>query len=376
MMEVGDEDIDGSELEARYDDDTGAEFEGVEIIGTKPIEDGIHGFGETVGVFTLIRDPLRDIGRLAFFDAHDTGVVEGLEGTDRGGTDGDDFAAFCLGVTEFAQESGFDEEGLAVHVVFRHVVALDGEEGACADMEADGFFIDAFSTDGVHHSLGEMEAGSRCCDGTTVLGIDGLVTFKIDAFGLSVEIWGNRNAAAEFKHFGKRVSAVPGEFNDGSLALTLDQFCLEIDGLEFWIFSRVVEVEQIGFPTLDISHDTFPTAGTGSGEIGRIFSRKHRLETEDLDVGTGRTLEMETCRNDLRVVGNHQSVLREKVREMVENGFRNDSVLIFQKLGRIPFRERIFGDPVVWQVVVVFFDIDVRLHDFKILICGCKFTQI
>ena len=125
---------------------------------------------------------------------------------------------------------------------------------------------------------------------------------------------------------------------------------------------RIVKRKYIGLPFLDIAHNTFPSARYGRCEYEIILSRKDRFKTEDLNVRTGFTLEMQTGRDNLGIVEYHYRILRQKIRDFAEYMFAHRTVPVFKKFGSIPPGQRIFRNPFVRKGIVIVIYTYLRNH--------------
>ena len=117
-MEISHQKVYEAELEPWDYNDTCSYLKLAPTAFLEPGNDSLEGFFGRVRVFARIRRPLGYVFRGSVFYNTDAYVVEGLEGADRGGTDGDQFA---LAGKELFKEVETDYEGLTVHGVFGDV---------------------------------------------------------------------------------------------------------------------------------------------------------------------------------------------------------------------------------------------------------------
>lgn len=126
---------------------------------------------------------------------------DGFEDPGGGGADGDDPAA--LGLGEIDGGGGFCGEGEAflVHAMVGDVIALDGEEGAGADVEGQVGGLDSGIGESLEEFGGEMESGGGGGDGSGLAGVNGLITVAIldggRAFG-AMDVGWERDFAVDF----------------------------------------------------------------------------------------------------------------------------------------------------------------------------------
>ncbi len=72
--------------------------------------------------------------------------------------------------------------------------------------------------------------------------------------------------------------------------------------------------------------------------------------------------EMQTCRNYFRVVEYHQRLVRKEFGKVPKDPFSNFFVFVNQQFGRITLRQRIFGNPVLRQMIVIILYMYINLH--------------
>ncbi len=78
---------------------------------------------------------------------------------------------------------------------------------------------------------------------------------------------------------------------------------------------------------------------------------------------------MQTGGDHFGIVEYHACSFREKTGELTENFLFHCSVFVMEQFGCIPFRERVFRDPGVFQAVIVILYMDFRNHE------NLKFVQ-
>ena len=100
-----------------------------------------------------------------------------------------------------------DEDIFGVHLVVLHLFALDGLEGAGADVERDLITLDALGIEGAEDGVGEMKTGCGGGNGTVNLGIDGLIGALVALLGCAVEIGWYGQFAGKLEDFGEGESA-------------------------------------------------------------------------------------------------------------------------------------------------------------------------
>ena len=123
-----------------------------------------------------------------------------------------------------------------------------------------------------------------------------------------------------------------------------------------------IKAQDIVLPALGISYDTAPDASPDRSEYGTVLGRFDRLQAEYLYMGSGLSLEMQARGNDLSIVEHHYGRFRKQIRKLSENKLVHDTVAVTQELGRIAFRKRIFGNPLVREGIIVILYTDNRYH--------------
>ena len=76
-------------------------------------------------------------------------------------------------------------------------------------MQADRLHVDTLILYPFKHIFREMKPGCRCGDRTPELGIEGLITFLIYGLCIPVQIWRNRNSAANLQDSGESRTILP-----------------------------------------------------------------------------------------------------------------------------------------------------------------------
>ena len=71
---------------------------------------------------------------------------------------------------------------------------------------------------------------------------------------------------------------------------------------------------------------------------------------------------MQARGNYLCIVEHHYGRCWKQIRELSEDKLVHDTVAVTQKLGRIAFWKRIFGDPLVWEGIIEILYTDNRYH--------------
>lgn len=171
---------------AGCDDDASAGHECVFASLFEPRSEGFESVGgaDVVGI-GFVRRPLRYFAVPTSGGNEPTGMVEALEGADRG-------CAYCVNRfvvyvdCKVADEVQRHRNEFAVHIVVTDAFAFDGAESACADVERDFADIDAFSPDFIHEFRGEMQTGGRCSYRAVDMAVYGLIIFGISFLGGAV----------------------------------------------------------------------------------------------------------------------------------------------------------------------------------------------
>ena len=211
-------------------------------------------------------------------------------------------------------------------------------------METDGFRVDSLGLDPAQDILREVQASRRRRDRTSDMGIKRLVTLDIYLFGFPVQIRGNRDRSADLQDTRKGRAIRPAELHHPGLSLAAQQsgFQAHIRG-----FGGPEKGQYVILPFLGIADDALPGAGVRSSKGCGVFDRIHRLQAENLNMGARCALEMHAGRNDLRIVEDHERILRKQIRKLAKNELVNTSAHIMEEFGRIPFRKRVFSDPLI-----------------------------
>ena len=121
-------------------------------------------------------------------------------------------------------------------------------------------------------------------------------------------------------------------------------------------------LNYIVFPAFCIAYDAFPTASPIRGKSQIIFRRGHRFKAENFNLGAACTVKMQACRNHFRVVEYHQRLVRKEFGKVPKDPFSNFFVFVNQHFGRITLRQRIFGNPVLRQMIVIILYMYINLH--------------
>ena len=79
-------------------------------------------------------------------------------------------------------------------------------------------------------------------------------------------------------------------------------------------------------------------------------------------MGAAFLAEMQAGGDHFCVVKYHQRLVRKEFREFPEDPFAHFLVLIDKQLGRIALCQRIFGNPILRQMVVIIFYLNINLH--------------
>ena len=237
LVEIGDEGLHDFVVVAGSDDDLSGTVEDGEVVTVHPIEKRGER-GESVlrpsGRLNSVGFPLGDVeaglGDVGIGDGLEAHVIEGLQGADAGGADGDGLSSV---VDEFLYGLATDTDGLGVHLMAFDLFALDGFEGAGSDVEGEFFAVNAVGIEGGENFRGEMEAGGGSCDAAFDLGIDGLVGGLVALLGLAVEVWGDGEFADAVDEFGEGESPTPLEVDAVGRAVEGASFGSDSEGGTF-----------------------------------------------------------------------------------------------------------------------------------------------
>ncbi len=260
---------------------------------------------------------------------------EGFEDADRGGADGDAGAVGGAGLAELVECTGGGFVPFGVHGVFGEVVALDGDEGARADVEGDRRATDAGGFELVEELGGEVESGGGGGDGAGADGVDGLVVLDIGGCGcVAVDVGG-----------------------EWCLADALE----EVEGLLRWYgadgpFAAVESLD--GFE-----------AGIGVALAGELFAgleagggAEHDapgvvvvlVEEEGFDAAAGGALAEEAGGDDAGVVEDEAIVGMEVLADIVEGAVVDLSGVAVEdeEAGAVAWLDRVLGDAFGGEVVL------------------------
>ena len=94
-------------------------------------------------------------------------------------------------------------------------------------MQADGCGFNPLPANAVQHVLGEMQAGRRRCDRAADMGVERLVTLRVDGLGLAVQVRRDGNGAGHLQYAGERRTVLPVEADHARLAFTSFQDSLQ-----------------------------------------------------------------------------------------------------------------------------------------------------
>ena len=135
-----------------------ADLDLLEVILLQVAYNSVDGLPDRICVITLVRNPLAYILRRAFLDAAHSDIVQGLESADRGGADRHKLAGIVPDPPQGIQSHA---ERLPVHRMSGYLGALDWQERARPDMEADIPDVNPFGPDFIHDAVSEMQSGRR-----------------------------------------------------------------------------------------------------------------------------------------------------------------------------------------------------------------------
>lgn len=120
-----------------------------------------------------------------------------------------------------------------------------------------------------------------------------------------------------------------------------------------------MEGEGAVVPLLLVADEAEPLAAGALLEIVLIVARLVRLETEDLDEGSGVLAETEARLDDLGVVIDEQGVGGQEVGDVAEGVLADSSAAIDEELGLVALLHGITGYALGGQLVGVVADMDV-----------------
>lgn len=112
-------------------------------------------------------------------------------------------------------------------------------------------------------------------------------------------------------------------------------------------------------PLLLVADEAEPLAAGALLEIVLIVARQVRLETEDLDEGSGVLAETEARLDDLGVVIDEQGAGGQEVGDVAEGVLADGSAAIDEELGLVTLLHGITGYALGGQLVGVVADMDV-----------------
>ena len=172
----------------------------------------------------LIGFPLGDVELLLceMGGAHELApdIVEALDGAHGGGAYGG--AAAAMGEESLDGVARYVDE-LGVHLVVANLLALDGTEGAGADMEGDLIALYTSLIDGTQHAVGEMQSRGGGCHGAVNLRIHSLVGVEVALLCGAVEVGGDGQLAHGLEQGGEGVGVVPLKADDIAVAVLTDE---------------------------------------------------------------------------------------------------------------------------------------------------------
>ena len=111
-------------------------------------------------------------------------------------------------------------------------------------------------------------------------------------------------------------------------------------------------------PFLSIAHHTFPCTTGGRAERELVVVRLKGFETEDLNAGSGRFMELQARLYHARVIINKERMRRDIVAYVVEEVFTDLTVAIDQQFAVVTFGQGVLGYPLIRQGIVKISDID------------------
>ena len=126
-----------------------------------------------------------------------------LEGARSGGASGDDAALFAEGGIDSFGSGGRQRVVFGVETDVFDVFSADRLEGAEADVEGDGFDLNAAGAELFEDFGSKVEAGGGSGGGAELVGEDGLVALAIVSGIVAVDVWGQRHVADAIENSAK-----------------------------------------------------------------------------------------------------------------------------------------------------------------------------
>ena len=207
----------------------------------------------------------------------------------------------------------------------------------------------ALITQGGDEGLGEMQSRRGSGHRAIVTGEDGLVAVAVVGLGVAVQVGRQGNLTGGLQHRCERQGlGCPRELDFGILVVLEDAFRIQHHGLPSY---RQFHRKQAFFPAFRVANQALPSDGRGGAEGHLIVL--FRLKTKHLDTRTRGLVELQTGADDLGLVEDQQGILRQKVADMFKLGFLYLIVFQHQKVGRITLGQRILGNAVVRQRIVI-----------------------
>ena len=211
LMEIGDQHLHNLILIARSYDNLRAGMESLQAVAVQIIDDCLDSLHRSDSIYQiaifrkLVRIPLFYVQifficlrMLQQMNAH---VIEALDGTDAGGSYGNDPA---LVLDEFFQTAAMNNNIFRMHLMTFDFKTLHRFECAGSYMQGYFFTVDSMRIKILENRIGKMKSGSWSSHTSLDFRINRLIGGLVALLCLAVEIWRNRQLTYCFENLSER----------------------------------------------------------------------------------------------------------------------------------------------------------------------------
>ncbi len=349
LVEVGNQLVYDMERVARLNHNLRLGMERVLPRGVEVVQQRLHGLGRGEGMLARVGRKLRHMQVGLVLLHHLAQKIQTLEGAHTGGAHGYDMPQIGQNISDGLAWHG---DNFGMHGVPVGIVGFDRLERACADMQRKLGGSDAPPAQVVEHGRGEMQTRGGSGYGALDTRIDGLVGGLVALLGFAVEVGRNRQLAYGIENLGKRESGIiPREMNGKGVARLLALGGTQRDHLATGHRDR--KLDKGVTELLGVADHTFPSTTHGAAKRELVVVGRNGLEAEDLDTGTADLVKHQSRLNDTRVVVDQQRMGGDIVAHMVEQILADVSVLVNQQLGVVALGQRVFGDTLIGERIII-----------------------
>ena len=221
LMEIGDQHLHNLILIAWSNDNLRAGMESLQAVAVQIIDDCLDSLHRSDSIYQiaifrkLVRIPLFYVQivfiSLRMLQQMNTHVIEALDGTDTGGSYGNDPA---LVLDEFFQTAAMNNNVFRMHLMTFDFKTLHRFECAGSYMQGYFFAVDSMRIKILENRIGKVKSGSWSSHTSLDFRINRLIGGLVALLSLAVEIWRNRQLAYCFENLSERnLLVVPIKIN-------------------------------------------------------------------------------------------------------------------------------------------------------------------